>query len=47
MTMEYPLSLIELHVTFAYTSPPPALLLTPRHFLSPAVSWGSADAVLV
>ncbi|KAJ7438459.1 hypothetical protein FB451DRAFT_159678 [Mycena latifolia] len=27
MTMEYPLSLVELHVTFAYTSPPPALLL--------------------
>ncbi|KAJ7613766.1 hypothetical protein DFH06DRAFT_1344522 [Mycena polygramma] len=27
MTTEYPLSLTELHITFAYTSPPPALLL--------------------
>jgi len=27
MTMEYPLSLVELYVTFAYSSPPPALLL--------------------
>ncbi|KAJ7938146.1 hypothetical protein B0H13DRAFT_2301718 [Mycena leptocephala] len=27
MTMHYPLSLVELHVSFAYTSPPPALLL--------------------
>ncbi|KAJ7484642.1 hypothetical protein FB451DRAFT_1233029 [Mycena latifolia] len=26
-TMHFPLSLIELHVTFAYTSPPPTLLL--------------------
>ncbi|KAJ6466034.1 hypothetical protein C8R47DRAFT_42962 [Mycena vitilis] len=26
-TMEYPLSLVELHVTFAYTSPHPAILL--------------------
>ncbi|KAJ6492774.1 ankyrin repeat-containing domain protein [Mycena vitilis] len=30
MTTEYPLSLTELHSTFAYTSPPPALLLDAR-----------------
>ncbi|KAJ6507881.1 hypothetical protein C8R47DRAFT_1099863 [Mycena vitilis] len=32
----YPCSLVELHVTFAYTSPPPALLLdAPRHTFFP------------
>ncbi|KAJ6483013.1 hypothetical protein DFH09DRAFT_1212804 [Mycena vulgaris] len=41
MTMEYPLSLVELHVTFAYTSPPPALLLdAPRGTFFPPPSHG-------
>ncbi|KAJ6577900.1 hypothetical protein B0H19DRAFT_1370960 [Mycena capillaripes] len=41
MPTEYPLSLTELHVTFAYTSPPPALLLdAPRGtFFPPPSRW--------
>ncbi|KAJ7433424.1 hypothetical protein B0H11DRAFT_2121746, partial [Mycena galericulata] len=40
-TMYFPLSLIELHVTFAYTSSPPTLLLdTPRGtFYPPPWAW--------
>ncbi|KAJ7982939.1 hypothetical protein DFH06DRAFT_1171975 [Mycena polygramma] len=40
-TMEYPLSLVELHVTFAYTSPHPAILLdAPRGTFFPPPSVG-------
>ncbi|KAJ7918463.1 hypothetical protein B0H13DRAFT_2321426 [Mycena leptocephala] len=41
MIQEYPLSLTELHVTFAYTSPPPALLLdAPRGTIFPPLFAG-------
>ncbi|KAJ7748789.1 hypothetical protein DFH07DRAFT_829734 [Mycena maculata] len=41
MATEYPLSLVELHVTFAYTSPPPALLLdAPRGTFFPPPFYG-------
>jgi hypothetical protein len=41
MIQEYPLSLTELHVAFAYTSPPPALLLdAPRGTFFPPLFRG-------
>ncbi|KAJ7724846.1 hypothetical protein B0H16DRAFT_1895286 [Mycena metata] len=49
MTSEYPLSLLELHVSFVYTSPPPALLLdAPRGtFSPPPISCRYASRVLL
>ncbi|KAF7333533.1 MFS general substrate transporter [Mycena venus] len=45
MTRKYPLSLIELHVTFAYTAPPPALLLeAPRGTFFPPSFGGDLPA---
>ncbi|KAJ6541466.1 hypothetical protein B0H19DRAFT_316018 [Mycena capillaripes] len=45
MAVEYPLSLTELHVSFAYTSPPPALLLdAPRGTFFPPPSFSDLPA---